>query len=127
MTDNDIQNDTADTDMRKTVDAVEALDALLLAVNDGCNLTIDGHRYVPARQVREKQYRLTQAHKHIGKQGDTIHLLRAELAEVRELHSRIERGELRYMDRAIAKANAIILEAEARIAVLEEKLAEQES
>lgn len=116
-----------DTDIKEHVDATTALEALLEAVKDDCNLTIDGHRYVPARVIREKEYRVKQAHKHIGKQGDTIHLLRAELAEVRELHSRIERGELRYMDRAIAKANAIILEAEARIAVLEEKLAEQES
>jgi hypothetical protein len=118
MTDNDIP--------LKHADAVEALEGLLWAVHDGANLTIDGHRYLPDRAIRELRYRLKQAHKSIGKQGETIHLLRAELAEVRSLNSRIDRGDLRSLDRGIAKANAIILEAEARIAVLEEKLAEHD-
>lgn len=60
-------------------------------------------------EVRELRYQLAQAdeertriNKERGKQGDTIHRLRGELAEVRELHSKIERGEIRSLERLVA-------------------------
>ena len=49
-------------------------------------------------EVRRLKYLLKQAHKTIGKQGDTIHHLRCELAEVRTLNSKIDRGELRRLE-----------------------------
>ncbi len=49
-------------------------------------------------EVRKLRWRLRQANKMMGKQGDTIHNLRAELAEVRTLNSKLERGELRRLE-----------------------------
>jgi hypothetical protein len=50
-------------------------------------------------EIRRLNFHLKQARTQIGKQGDTIHHLRAEIAEVRLLNSRIERGELRAYER----------------------------
>ena len=50
-------------------------------------------------EVRELRFKVKQLSKCCGKQGETIHLLRAELAEVRELNSKLERGELRRLER----------------------------
>ncbi len=49
-------------------------------------------------EVRELRFRVKQLGRQNGHQGETIHRLRAELAEVRELHSRIERGQLRALE-----------------------------
>lgn len=48
--------------------------------------------------VRKLRWQLKQAHATLGKQGDTIHQLRSELAEVRSLNSKLERGELRRLE-----------------------------
>ena len=48
-------------------------------------------------------------------EGDTIHRLRAELAEVLELNAKIDRGDLRRLER-------IVIEQDQAIARLQEKL-----
>lgn len=55
-------------------------------------------------QSRVLKYRLKQANKTMGKQGQTIANLRGELARVREEHSKIDRGELRRLERVEADA-----------------------
>jgi hypothetical protein len=50
-------------------------------------------------EVRELRFKVKQLARQNGKQGQTIHQLRADLAEVRELGSKIERGELRRLQR----------------------------
>jgi uncharacterized coiled-coil protein SlyX len=82
---------------------------------------------IRSQKIRELHYRLKQAHRNIGKQGQTIHQLRAELAEVRSLNSRLERGELRHCDAVIAGQNAVIDSLKAEIAMLNEKLQESVS
>ena len=52
-----------------------------------------------SHEVRELKYRLRQANRTMGKQGITIAALRGELARTREDHSKIERGELRRLER----------------------------
>jgi uncharacterized protein YaaN involved in tellurite resistance len=52
-----------------------------------------------SHDVRKLKHDLKVANKIMGKQGETIHRLRAELAEVRALHSKIERGDLRRLER----------------------------
>lgn len=49
-------------------------------------------------EVRELRFRLKQAHATMGRQGQTIHALRGELAEVREKHDKIDRGELQRLE-----------------------------
>lgn len=68
------------------------------------------------RYVRELRYKIRQLSKTCGKQGQTIYRLRAELAEVRATHSKLDRGELRRLER-------VTQEQLAEINVLEEKLA----
>lgn len=71
----------------------------------------------PAGQtIRLLRWKVKQLAKTSGRQGQTIHQLRAELAEVRELNSKIERGELRRLER-------VTQEQLAEINMLEEKLA----
>lgn len=57
------------------------------------------------QEVRELRWRIKQLNKQVGSQGDTIHRLRGELAEVRQLNSKIERGEIRYLQRQIVGLN----------------------
>lgn len=54
-----------------------------------------------SHEVRELKFRLKQQRQQNGRQGQTIHRLRAELAEVRALNSKIERGELRHLERLL--------------------------
>lgn len=54
-----------------------------------------------AHEIRLLKFRLKQANKVMGAQGETIHQLRCELAEVRDLNSKIERGDLRRSERAL--------------------------
>lgn len=68
----------------------------------------------------------------IGKQGETIHSLRADLAETRELHSRIERNDIRQLDRQtvlllerVTKQGLTIDELREKLRTAEEKLAEE--
>lgn len=77
--------------------------------------------------VRRLRYQLRKANKAIGRQGATIHLLRAEIAEVRQLNSRAERGELRAADRAVQRLETLLASAREEIVVLNEKLKEQDS
>lgn len=70
-------------------------------------------------ELRELRYKFRQLCRQAGKQGDTIHRLRAELAEVRALNSKIDRGSLYRTERRV------IDQAE-EIKRLEEKLAAQQ-
>jgi septal ring factor EnvC (AmiA/AmiB activator) len=74
--------------------------------------------------LREAQYRLKQAHKTIGKQGRTIHTLRSELAEVRELHHKIERGVMRQLERQVDALTADLEAARNEIKALREQAKE---
>ncbi len=84
--------------------------------------------------LRELKFRLKQANRALGSTGERIHRLRAELAEVRELNSKIDRGELRRLQRESvewAEERAHLIEegvnARRRIAELEGKLADSET
>jgi hypothetical protein len=84
-------------------------------------------------ELRELKFRLKQANKVVGVTGERIHLLRAELAEVRLLNSKIDRGDLRRLERQSvewAEERARLIEegvnAHRRIAELEEKLADND-
>jgi len=57
--------------------------------------------------TRELRYRLKQANKTMGKQGQTIANLRGELARIREENSKIDRGELRRLERV--EADTVVL------------------
>lgn len=52
-----------------------------------------------SHEVRELKYRLAQANKTMGRQGQTIRALRGELAVTRSEHSKIERGDIRRLER----------------------------
>jgi len=69
--------------------------------------------------TRDLKFRLKQAHKTIGKQGETIHRLRADLAEIRTLNSKIERGELRRLERLRIEDQETFHELRERIKELE--------
>jgi predicted RNase H-like nuclease (RuvC/YqgF family) len=71
---------------------------------------------LPTQEVRLLRWRLKQVNKTVGTQGETIHRLRSELAEVRELNSKLERGELRRLER-------VTQEQAETIDTLEQKLA----
>jgi septal ring factor EnvC (AmiA/AmiB activator) len=64
-------------------------------------------------EVREVRYRLKQANRTMGRQGETIHQLRGELAETRELNSKIERGQIRSLERQVAELKADLAHATA--------------
>jgi hypothetical protein len=76
----------------------------------------------PHAGMRYLNWKLKQAHRQIGKQGDTIHHLRGELAEVRLLNSRVDRGDLRAYDRLSRLDNERISELVNENRVLREKL-----
>ena len=65
---------------------------------------------------RELKFKNKQLRKTAGQQGQTIYRLRAELAEVRATHSKLDRGELRRLER-------VAQERLDEINVLQEKLA----
>lgn len=84
-------------------------------------------------ELREAQYRLKQAHKTMGRQGRAIANLRAELARAREETSKVERGELRRLERFEEMAKAQFAHDEERLRAageeitrLREKLDEKE-
>jgi hypothetical protein len=52
-------------------------------------------------EVRHLRFKLKRANKTMGAQGETIYRLRGELALVREEHSKIERGDLRSLERRV--------------------------
>lgn len=79
-----------------------------------------------ADQLRELRFRLRQANKTVGHQGQTIHQLRAELAEVRALNSKIERGDLRRLERDNANLVRNYVEVSAENQSLREKLQDDE-
>lgn len=55
--------------------------------------------YALAKAVLKKYDPLRVANRIMGQQGDTIHVLRAEIAEVRSLSSKAERGDIRRLER----------------------------
>jgi hypothetical protein len=59
-------------------------------------------------EVRDLKRRLKIANKTMGKQGQTIANLRGELARIREENSKIDRGELRRLERFEATAMDLI-------------------
>jgi chromosome segregation ATPase len=71
---------------------------------------------------RELRYRNAQLRRTCGTQGRTIHLLRAELAEVRELNSKVERGDLRRYERLVPELREEINSLRQQVEQLEEKL-----
>lgn len=72
---------------------------------------------------REARYRLKQANKTMGRQGQTIAALRGELARIREEHSKIERGELRRLERENVQLSQGYLALKEENTRLREKLA----
>jgi predicted RNase H-like nuclease (RuvC/YqgF family) len=81
-------------------------------------------------ELRELRYRNRLLARTSGRQGQAIYALRCQLAEVRALHSKIDRGDLRaYERRLIVQADTILkleerlAETQAAIKALEEKLA----
>lgn len=75
-----------------------------------------------SREGRGLRWRLKQANKTMGKQGQTIANLRGELARIREEHSKIERGELRRLQRYEETAKEVIRQQGEEIARLRVKL-----
>lgn len=71
---------------------------------------------------RVLKFRLKQANKTMGRQGQTIANLRGELARLREEHSKIDRGELRRLERFEILANETISGQGEHIEQLREKL-----
>lgn len=61
-----------------------------------------------SHELRELRWHKKQLSKQCGKQGQTIHSLRAELAEARSLISRAARGDLRTSERRIQEQLEII-------------------
>lgn len=53
-------------------------------------------------ELRELRWRIGQLHKQLGRQGETIHRLRGELADVRQLNSKVERGQIRNLEASMA-------------------------
>jgi len=114
--------------------AMVGLRAIFQAVEDGAVLNIQGREYWPVEtltelhdQNRRLRYQLKQANRNVGKQGATIHQLRADIAEVRQLNSRAERGEIRALDRQVSSLKVLLDSAREEISMLNEKLREQDS
>jgi hypothetical protein len=84
-------------------------------------------RQMPFSQLERELLKVKQLSKCCGRQGETIHRLRAELAEVRELNSKIDRGRLRRLERDNADYAEAIKEWEAICVELREKLRAAES
>lgn len=78
---------------------------------------------VNSQLTRELRFRLKQANKTMGRQGQTIANLRGELARVREEHSKIDRGELRRLERFEQTAKEQIETQANRITNAHEKIA----
>jgi len=70
------------------------------------------------QEIRELRWQNRQLRKMCGKQGQTIYLLRAELAEVRELNSKLERGELRRQERVIEEQAETIIRLKRKLSAL---------
>lgn len=78
------------------------------------------------QQVRELKYRLKNTNKTVGKQGETIYRLRSELAEVRATHSKIDRGDLRRLERVNQELVDYIVTLEAKLAAAQDEVRETE-
>lgn len=76
-------------------------------------------------EIRELKYKLRLLAKQNGKQGESIHRLRAELAEVRELNSKIDRGDLRRLEYKIIDQGEVIASLDMVIEALKEELKEE--
>lgn len=73
-------------------------------------------------EIRELRFKLRTLAKQNGRQGETIHRLRCELAEVREIMGRVDRGEVRDLDRQVIRQAELIAEQAEQIERLREKL-----
>jgi hypothetical protein len=73
-------------------------------------------------EVRELRFKLKQANAVMGRQGDTIHRLRGELAETRELNSKAERGDIRRLERENENLLAQVTQTAAENAKLRDEL-----
>jgi len=61
-----------------------------------------------SHEVRELRFRIKMLGRQNGQQGDTIHRLRAELAEVRELNSKVERGLVKSLERQVVEYRRLL-------------------
>jgi FtsZ-binding cell division protein ZapB len=73
-------------------------------------------------EVRELRWRVKQLSQQCGRQGETIHLLRCELAEAREITGKVARGEVRNLERQVENLHRENLRRAELIAELREKL-----
>lgn len=78
-------------------------------------------------ELRHLKHQLKRVNKTMGTQGQTIHLLRAELAEVRTLHSKIERGDLRRLERQVPELVGHNQQLLSQVTELTERLREAEA
>lgn len=87
------------------------------------------HRAIPTddHEVRELRWRVKQLGQQCGRQGETIHRLRCELAEAREITGKIARGEVRSLERMVTTLLDDLGDATELIVELREKLAAAES
>jgi hypothetical protein len=76
-------------------------------------------------ELRELRWKFRQLCRQSGRQGDTIHRLRAELAETRALNSKIDRGSLYRLERRVIDQAEIIRRLTDETTRLYEKLAAQ--
>lgn len=74
-------------------------------------------------ELRTLRWKFRQLCQQAGRQGDTIHRLRAELAEVRALNSKIDRGSLYRLERRVIDQAEIIRRLTDETTRLYEKLA----
>ena len=83
---------------------------------------------LPVRKPHETDaQKLKRANKIMGRQGETIHLLRAELAETRMLTSKIDRGDMRRYERNALELKDIIDKQYEQIRELKDKIKELEN
>jgi hypothetical protein len=76
-------------------------------------------------EVRELRFKLKQANRTMGKQGQTIHDLRAHNALIREESSKVARGDVRRLEREVEQLKEINAKQGKRNQELREKLAEK--
>jgi predicted RNase H-like nuclease (RuvC/YqgF family) len=80
-------------------------------------------------EIRKLRWQNRQLGKQLGKAGATIHQLRGELAEVREINGKIARGEVRDLERSVvtlitenARLDRVVANAHGEVRRLREKI-----
>jgi uncharacterized coiled-coil protein SlyX len=123
MGEHEVPTIESDDSVAHTIEELaEILASILVAAQEHIPLNLAGVQYLPADDIRRLRYLLKQTNKTVGKQGETIHRLRAEIAEVRQLNSRLDRGDLRYMDNRVHGLEILLASAREEISQLNEKL-----